>query len=76
MEHRIVAEINAELGSKVENLSKSHALVDKYVTQLNAIEEKVKIFADVAFVYVVRFQILILVDPHEFKCIACAEGDP
>jgi hypothetical protein len=42
MEHRIIAEINAELGSKVENLSKSHALVDKYVTQLNEIEEKVR----------------------------------
>lgn len=42
MEDRVIAEINAELGCNVENLSKSKNLVDKYVNQLNAIEEKVE----------------------------------
>lgn len=41
MEDRIIAELNAELGSKVEDLCKSRALRDKYVDQLNVIEEKV-----------------------------------
>lgn len=42
MEDRIIAELNSVFGSKVENLSKSHALVDKYVSEMNAIEEKVR----------------------------------
>lgn len=44
MEDRVIAELNAELGSNVDNLSKSKSLVDKYVDQLNGIEEKVKKF--------------------------------
>lgn len=44
MEDRVIAELNAELGSNVDNLSKSKSLVDKYVDQLNVIEEKVKDF--------------------------------
>lgn len=44
MENRIIAQFNADLGSNIENLSKSKDLVDKYVTQLNVIEEKVKYF--------------------------------
>lgn len=42
MEERVLAELNAELGSNVDNLGKSKSLVDKYVNQLNIIEEKVK----------------------------------
>lgn len=44
MEDRIIAEFNAFFGSDVENLSKSKDLVDKYVDQLNGIEEKVIFF--------------------------------
>jgi hypothetical protein len=43
MEDRVIAEFNAVFGSKVENLTKSQGLVDKYVNQLNGIEEKVKV---------------------------------
>lgn len=43
MEDRILAEFNAFYGSDVDNLSKSKDLVDKYVDQLNGIEEKVKL---------------------------------
>lgn len=42
IDDRIVAKLNAELGSNVENISKSKDLVNKYVNQLNSIEEKVK----------------------------------
>lgn len=42
MENRVIAEFNAVFGSKVENLAKSKDLVNKYVDQLNAIEEKVR----------------------------------
>lgn len=42
MEDRIIAELNAELGSKVDNLARSQGLVDKYVEQLNSIEQKVR----------------------------------
>jgi hypothetical protein len=65
MEHRIIAEINAELGSKVENLSKSHALVDKYVAQLNEIEEKVRKQRKSGFVYVDEMGICIVVNHLE-----------
>lgn len=44
MEDRVIAELNAELGSNIANLSNSKSLVDKYVDQLNIIEEKVKDF--------------------------------
>ena len=43
MEDRVIAELNAELGDNIKNLSKSNDLVDKYVNQLNAIEDKVKL---------------------------------
>lgn len=52
MENRIIAEFNAEFGSKVENISKSHSLVDKYVSQINAIEEKVRISCAIAFLFI------------------------
>lgn len=42
MENRILAEFNTELGSNVDDLAKSKDLVNKYVEQLNAIEEKVR----------------------------------
>lgn len=42
IEERVIAKLNAELGSKVENLSRSKELVNKYVEQLNNIEKKVK----------------------------------
>lgn len=51
MEERVIAELNAEFGSIVENLSKSHVLVDKYVNEMNAIEEKVRKLCN-SFVYV------------------------
>lgn len=44
MEDRIIAEFNTFYGSDVDNLSKSKGLVDKYVDQLNEIEEKVNNF--------------------------------
>lgn len=42
IEDRIVAKLNAELGGSVDNISRSKDLVNKYVNQLNIIEEKVK----------------------------------
>lgn len=42
MEEKVIAELNAEFGCNLGDLSKSKILVDKYVNQLNAIEEKVK----------------------------------
>jgi hypothetical protein len=42
MEKDILSEINAEIGNKVENISKGNFLVEKYVKQLNEIEKKVK----------------------------------
>lgn len=41
IEERVIAKLNAELGGKVENLSKSKDLVNKYVDNLNNIERKV-----------------------------------
>lgn len=43
IEERVIAKLNAELGGKVENLSRSKDLVNKYVEQLNNIEKKVKL---------------------------------
>lgn len=42
IDDRIVAKLNAELGANVENISRSKDLVNKFVDQLNVIEEKVK----------------------------------
>lgn len=42
MEDRIIQELNAVLGTNVDNISKSHELVDRYVNDLNEIESKVK----------------------------------
>lgn len=42
MEDRVIAELNAELGSKVEDLCKSKSLLDGYVNQLKLIEDKVE----------------------------------
>jgi hypothetical protein len=42
VESRVIQELNAAIGPKSDNLSKSHELVDKYVKQLNSIEEKVR----------------------------------
>jgi RAD50-interacting protein 1 len=42
VESRVIQELNAAIGPKSDNLSKSHELVDKYVKQLNGIEEKVR----------------------------------
>lgn len=54
MEDRIVAELNAELGSKVEDLCKSRDLRDSYVKQLNVIEEKVGTIPFVYFVHILQ----------------------
>lgn len=40
-ENLVIEELNTVIGLKVENLSKSNELVNKYVKQLNDIEEKV-----------------------------------
>jgi hypothetical protein len=42
LEERIIAKLNAELGSNVDNLAKGKDLVNKYVAQLNKIEGKVR----------------------------------
>jgi hypothetical protein len=41
-EDKIVAKLNKEIGSNVDTLGKGKDLVEKYVIQLNCIEEKVK----------------------------------
>lgn len=41
LEDIIVQRLNAEFGDKVENLSKSKNLVDKYLKQLDDINDKV-----------------------------------
>ncbi|CRK95451.1 CLUMA_CG008920, isoform A [Clunio marinus] len=43
MENRVIKELNAELGSNLEDISKSKTLVEQCVNQLNAIEEKLTI---------------------------------
>lgn len=42
IDDRIVAKLNAELGSNADNICRSKDLVNKFVNQLNKIEEKVK----------------------------------
>lgn len=41
VEERIIAKINAELGSNVDDLSRSKDLVNGFVNKINLIEEKV-----------------------------------
>lgn len=41
IDDRIVAKLNVELGSNVENISRSKDLVNKFVNRLNNIEAKV-----------------------------------
>lgn len=42
IDDRIVAKLNVELGSNVDNISRSKDLVNKFVNRLNKIEEKVR----------------------------------
>lgn len=70
MEDRIIAELNAELGSKIDNLARSQDLVDKYVDQLNSIEEKVKKLCVVIFVYV---NIHFVANTHQRQSIASSQ---
>ena len=46
LEDIIIQRLNAELGDKVENLSKSKTLVDKYLKQLDDINDKVSSKSD------------------------------
>jgi hypothetical protein len=43
IDDRIVAKLNADLGSNVDNISRSKDLVNKFVNRLNNIEEKVSL---------------------------------
>lgn len=46
LEDIIIQRLNAELGDKVENLSKSKNLVDRYLKQLDDINDKVSSKSD------------------------------
>lgn len=46
LEDILIQRLNAELGDKVENLSKSKNLVDKYLKQLDDINDKVRLKSD------------------------------
>lgn len=41
IEDKIISKLNVELGGKIENLSRSKALVDRFVGEINTIEKKV-----------------------------------